>query len=80
VSGVITRDGVTEQLDQIKVPTLIIVGEQDVALVPEKSKKMHAGIPNSKLVVIPGAGHTSTVEEPAAVTAAMEEFLTSQAG
>lgn len=80
VSGVITRDGVTEQLGQIKVPTLIIVGDQDVALVPEKSEKMHAGIPNSKLVIIPGAGHTSTVEEPEAVTAAMTEFLNSQAG
>jgi len=40
---------------------------------------MHAGIPNSKLVVIPGAGHTSTVEEPKIVTAAMVEFLENQA-
>jgi pimeloyl-ACP methyl ester carboxylesterase len=41
---------------------------------------MHARIPNSRLVVIPGAGHTSTVEEPVAVTAAMEEFLASLGG
>ncbi len=80
VSGVITRDGVTEQLDKIGVPTLIIVGDQDVATVPAKAELIHAGIPNSKLVVIPGAGHTSTVEEPVAVTAAMAEFLTSLAG
>jgi 3-oxoadipate enol-lactonase len=80
VSGVITRNGVTAQLGQIGIPTLIIVGDQDVATVPAKAELMHAGIPNSKLVVIPGAGHTSTVEEPEAVTAAMSEFLTSQAG
>lgn len=80
VSGVITRDGVTDQLGRIETPTLIIVGDQDVATVPAKAERMHAGIPKSKRVVIPGAGHTSTVEEPAAVTAAMEEFLTSQAG
>ena len=80
VTGVITRDGVTDQLGQIETPTLIIVGDQDVATVPAKAERMHTGIPNSKLVVIPGAGHTSTVEEPVAVTAAMEEFLTGQAG
>ena len=80
VTGVITRNGVTDQLGQIKTPTLIIVGDQDVATVPAEAERMHAGIPKSKLVTIPGAGHTSTVEEPVAVTAAMKEFLASQAG
>jgi pimeloyl-ACP methyl ester carboxylesterase len=80
VSGAINRDGVTDQLGQIGTPTLIIVGDQDVATVPAKAELMHARIPNSRLVVIPGAGHTSTVEEPIAVTTAMAEFLTSLAG
>jgi len=79
VTGVINRAGVTDQLGQIKTPTLIIVGDQDVATTPDKSELMHARISNSKLVVIPGAGHTSTVEEPAAVTNAIAEFLTSLA-
>jgi len=78
VAAVITREGVTDQLDQITVPTLIIVGDQDVATVPAKAEKMHAGIPNSRLVVIPGAGHTSTVEEPIAVTTALLNFLNEQ--
>lgn len=80
VTGVITRAGVTDQLDKVRTPTLIIVGDQDVATVPAKAEIMHARIPNSKLVVIPGAGHTSTVEEPVAVTTAMAEFLTGLAG
>ena len=80
VTGVINRAGVTDQLSQISVPTLIIVGDQDVATVPAKSELMHARIPNSKLVVISGSGHTSTVEEPASVTAAMMEFLASLGG
>ncbi len=80
LAGVITRESVADQIDQITVPTLIIVGDQDVATVPAKAEKMHAGIPNSKLVIIPGAGHTSTVEEPEAVTAAMLDFLYSQTG
>lgn len=75
VMGVITRKGVYEELEWIKLPTLIIVGDQDVATVPAKSERMQGRIRGSKLVVIPGAGHSSTIEEPAAVTAAMREFL-----
>lgn len=78
VKGVISRDGVYGQIDQIKTPTLIIVGDQDVATVPKKSQRMQARIEDSRLVVISGAGHTSTVEEPAAVIAAMEDFLARQ--
>jgi pimeloyl-ACP methyl ester carboxylesterase len=76
-TGVLDRDGVYDQLETIGVPTLIIVGDQDVATPPEKAERMHAKIPNSKLVVIPGAGHTATVEEPAAVNAAIDDFLRS---
>lgn len=75
VQGVINRLGVVDQLPQISTPTLIIVGDQDVATVPAESELMHARISNSKLVVIPGAGHTSTVEEPEAVTRVIQEFL-----
>jgi pimeloyl-ACP methyl ester carboxylesterase len=75
VAGVINRAGVTEQLGLIGTPTLIIVGDQDVATTPAKAELMHVRIPNSRLVIVPGAGHTSTVEEPVAVTAAMVEYL-----
>jgi 3-oxoadipate enol-lactonase len=79
VNGVIDRAGVDDQLDGITTPTLIIVGDQDVATAPAKAQRMHARIRGSRLVVIPGAGHTSTVEEPRAVNAALEEFLGRQA-
>jgi 3-oxoadipate enol-lactonase len=78
-NGVISRAGVHDQLDRITIPTLIVVGDQDVATVPAKAERMHARIRGSRLVVIPGAGHTSTVEEPGAVNAAVEEFLRTQA-
>jgi pimeloyl-ACP methyl ester carboxylesterase len=73
--GVIERQGVYEQLGKIKTPTLVIVGEQDVATVPAKAERIAGAIPGAKLVRIPNAGHSSTVEEPAAVTRAIEEFL-----
>jgi pimeloyl-ACP methyl ester carboxylesterase len=75
LKGVIEREGVYEKLGQIKVPTLVIVGEQDVATVPAKAERIQKAIPGAKLVRIPDAGHTSTVEQPAAVTRAIEEFL-----
>jgi 3-oxoadipate enol-lactonase len=73
--GVITRTGVYDQIDKISVPTLIIVGAQDTATPLEKAERMHARIQGSNLVVIPGAGHTSTVEEPEAINLALEKFL-----
>jgi 3-oxoadipate enol-lactonase len=75
LQGVIHRQGVYEQLGQIKLPTLIIVGEEDVATVPEKAERIHAAIEGSRLVTIPGAGHTSTVSQPERVTRAIENFL-----
>jgi pimeloyl-ACP methyl ester carboxylesterase len=77
VEGVINRAGVYDQLDRIALPTLIIVGDQDVATVPAKAQRMHERIRDSKLVEISGAGHTSTVEEPEAVNEAMRAFLDS---
>lgn len=75
MKGVITREAIYDKLDHILVPTLILVGESDVATVPEKSRRMHSRIPDSRLVVLPRAGHTATVEEPEAVNEAILDFL-----
>jgi 3-oxoadipate enol-lactonase len=75
VNGVIERHGVHHELSRIALPTLIVVGEEDVATVPAKAERIHQAIAGSRLVRIPRAGHTSTVEEPLAVTAAIQEFL-----
>ena len=74
-TGVISRQGVFDEIDKIRVPALIIVGDQDVAVPLPNSQRLHERISGSQLVIIPGAGHTSTVEEPTAVNAAISEFL-----
>ena len=74
-AGVIDRKPIYDEIDKITAPTLVIVGEEDVATVPAKARRIHERIAGSKLVVLPRGGHTSTVEEPAAVNAAMREFL-----
>lgn len=76
-NGVIDRAGVYAELSRITAPTLVVVGEEDVATTPAKAERLASAIQGARLVRIPRAGHSSTVEEPAAVTAALEEFLAS---
>jgi pimeloyl-ACP methyl ester carboxylesterase len=73
--GVIDREGVYEQLEDIETPTLIIVGEEDTATTPGKAQRMHEKIAGSKLVVIPQAGHSSSIEQPDAVNREIVTFL-----
>jgi proline iminopeptidase len=62
-------------LGRVSRPTLIVVGEHDRTTTPRAAEVLHDGIAGSELVVIPGAGHMSFVEEPAAYLAAVREFL-----
>jgi pimeloyl-ACP methyl ester carboxylesterase len=75
VTGVISREGVHESLGDVSVPTLILVGENDMTTTPAKSERMHACISNSRMVTIPKSGHMSPIEEPEAVNAAINDFL-----
>jgi 3-oxoadipate enol-lactonase len=63
------------EMAAIRCPTLIITGEEDTAQPPRNSKSMIAGISGARQVNIPGAGHSSSLETPEAVTAAMQELL-----
>jgi 3-oxoadipate enol-lactonase len=57
------------------LPTLVIVGADDVVTPPETARRMVAAIPGARLVVVPGAGHVPPVERPAETTSAILEFL-----
>jgi pimeloyl-ACP methyl ester carboxylesterase len=77
VNGVIDRAGISaDELSRIRVPTLVIVGDEDVATPLSKAQQIVAAIAGATLEVVPRAGHSSTVEEPAAVTKLIEQFLT----
>jgi pimeloyl-ACP methyl ester carboxylesterase len=78
LNGVVERKPIYDELGHITLPTLILIGDEDVATVPSKSQRIHEAIAGSRLVTIPHAGHTSSVEQPQAVTAAIEEFLAGQ--
>lgn len=75
VNGVIDRKGVYDELARVTCPVLVVVGDQDVATVPAKAERIHAAIPQSRLVRIGRAGHSASIEQPAAVNAALDDFL-----
>jgi len=80
LGGVVGRAGVEHELANIRCPTLVVVGDEDVATVPARAERIREGIAGARLVVIPQAGHSSTIEEPAAVNDAIESFLTEYKG
>ncbi|MEX2100743.1 MAG: alpha/beta fold hydrolase [Acidimicrobiia bacterium] len=58
----------------VRVPTLVIVGEQDTAFVPG-SRALADAIPGARLVVIPDAGHSPQFENPPAWYRELRAFL-----
>ena len=75
VNGVIDRAGIHDELARITAPTLVVVGEEDVATVPAKAERIVAAIAGARLVRVARAGHSSSVEQPQAVTGALASFL-----
>jgi pimeloyl-ACP methyl ester carboxylesterase len=73
-SGVINRAGVYDQLGKIRCPTLVVTGDEDSATPPLRAQRIQAAITGSRLVTIAGAGHSSTIEQPEAVTLALQDF------
>ncbi len=62
-------------LPDLRVPALIVVGDEDAVTPPDTAASMHRAIPGSRLVVIPGAGHLVPLEQPAAFGRAVAGFL-----
>ena len=78
VEGVLQRESAVALLGHIRCPTLVVVGEEDVATVPARSEEIAAGIAGARLVRIPRAGHMSPIDAPEAVTATLRAFLEPQ--
>jgi pimeloyl-ACP methyl ester carboxylesterase len=61
-------------LPRIAVPTLLIWGEQDERSPLSVARQFERAIPDAELVVIPGAGHESNLDQPEPFNAAVREF------
>ena len=75
ITALMTRPDSTPVLSSIHCPTLIIVGNQDTLTPPALSEEMYRAVGGSELVIVPGAGHLSSLEQPAAFNRALAHFL-----
>lgn len=65
------------ELSSIRIPTLVVVGEEDAITPPAESRALAASIPDSQLKVIANAAHFPMIEKPAIFNARLREFLQS---
>jgi len=73
--AIIGRPDSRPALAAIRCPTLVVVGDGDALIPPEHSEEIVRGIPDAKLVQVPGAGHLPTLERPALVTRLLGGWL-----
>jgi pimeloyl-ACP methyl ester carboxylesterase len=74
-NAIIGRADSRPRLASIRCPTLVLVGEQDRLIPPDRSKEIADGIAGARYVTIPECGHLSTLEQPQRVTKALIEWL-----
>jgi pimeloyl-ACP methyl ester carboxylesterase len=67
-------------LPWIAVPTLLVWGEADARSPVAIGERFRDAIPDARLVVIPGAGHVSNMEQPERFNAAVRDFCRSATG
>ena len=73
--AVMARPDSRPLLPQIRCPVLVVCGEADSLTPPEHSREIAAAVSGAELQTVAGAGHMLTMEEPAAVTALLLEWL-----
>jgi pimeloyl-ACP methyl ester carboxylesterase len=76
LSAQATRPDSRPSLAAIQARTLVLTGADDAVCPPALQEELAAGIPGARHVTIEGAGHMAALEDPGAVAAALEEWLT----
>lgn len=73
--ALIGRPDATGVLAKIRCPTLVLCGQEDLWSPPERHETLSNLIRGSSLTVVPYCGHMSTMEQPAAVSQALRDWL-----
>lgn len=76
--GMALREDLSIKIAHSSIPILIITGDQDTLISPKQSEAMHILSKNSKIVVIPNAGHLSNLEMPNDWNRAVIDFFGSE--
>lgn len=75
LEAMMVRPDSTAMLGTIDVPTLVVVGDEDVPTPVKEARLLHERIPGSRLEIITNAGHLANLERPAAFNHVLTEFL-----
>ena len=73
--GMAARPDSRPTLPDIKIPTLLLVGEDDTITPPELTEEMAEGIPDAVALKLTSAGHLSNLENPLAFNESLRLFL-----
>jgi 3-oxoadipate enol-lactonase len=71
----IAKLNLTGRLPSIAIPTMVVVGADDVATTVEMARTIHTGIAGSELVILKDAAHLSNLEQREAFNEAVLGFL-----
>jgi pimeloyl-ACP methyl ester carboxylesterase len=77
LAGLKDRPDSTETLAGLKIPALIIHGNDDQLVPPEAARSMHALLPHAQLEILQDAGHLPNLEQPALFNQAVRRYLSS---
>ena len=66
---------VVDRLGEIDNPTLVVTGENDTTVAPQRQRFLAESIANAQQVVIPGAGHAVSVDQAEAFNQVLIKFL-----
>jgi pimeloyl-ACP methyl ester carboxylesterase len=78
-AATLVRPDSRPMLADIVVPTLVLHGEDDRVVAPERGREMAAAIPGARLVMVPRCGHSPQRERPDETRAAMTAWLEDKA-
>ena len=73
--GFLRRYDVRPELARITAPTLVLAGRHDWICAPEFSEEIHRLMPGSQLRIFENSSHSIRVDEPAALVAAIQQFV-----
>jgi pimeloyl-ACP methyl ester carboxylesterase len=71
---------VADRLDEVRAPTLVLVGDEDVDDMRGLAERLAAGMPRARLATIPGAAHLPSLERPALFDELVLDFLSGALG
>ena len=80
LQGLASRPDVTPALREVRCPTLVVVGSEDVVTPPSDARRIAETVPGAELEIIEGVGHLSNMEAPEQFNRVLLDFLGRAAG